>query len=116
MATLKYYFIGNSGPYYYDPDEAVTAEDADADENLPAIPAQAAMGFNTDGKARVGSAPTEDDHVLRRVDMLSAGGDLELDEGKKIIFDADNGSNTYIYYQSGKLYIVVDGQIVAVFP
>ena len=60
----RVYWIGTQGPYYYDDaDEQVTVDEANEDNDPdPTL----VTAFRTEGQLRVGTAPTEPTHVLRK--------------------------------------------------
>ena len=68
MARKKYY-IGSLGPFFYDDAKAIDDPDGDfAGEDNKAIV--------TDGQFYVGTAPTDNQHVLRKADVGTAAGDV----------------------------------------
>ncbi len=69
MAYVKTYY-GGMGPFLHDPTDALIDPDGD-------FPGVDSHGLVTDGQLVVEAAPTQDDHVVRNVDLSDMAIKLE---------------------------------------
>jgi hypothetical protein len=63
--TLRKFYIGSHGPFYFDDEDDIDDPDGD-------FSGEQRAGFVTDGPVRVGTIPTEDEDVMRLTDFESA--------------------------------------------
>ncbi|MBU0847141.1 hypothetical protein KKH23_08115 [Patescibacteria group bacterium] len=110
MVTRRYY-IGSSGPYYYD-DEAPlrdgSAMSLETDEDVE----DSELFQNTivtKGQIKVATPPSEDNHTLRKVDLTSG-----LISALTLI---NNGHTaTFVLSSDGILSLTLDGIEVQTWP
>jgi hypothetical protein len=82
--TVRKYYIGSQGPYFYDDTEPINDVDGD-------FTGETRKGFITDGPAKVSQIPSEDFDVIRFDDLG------ELVASTKRIFEGFSSTGTINY-------------------